>query len=194
MLVLVVIAGLGLFVLAIAANPFGRNAEPLPGKSEAPAAVSGNRIMMDLPRLAGFTRDSRPYELSARAAAQDLTTPDKVELIDIRAKVEMQDKVTVSVHAPSGIFDSKSERLTLGRDIVLMSSSGYEGRLQEAVIDVRAGQIVSEKPLEVKLLNGMLNANRLEIDDKGALIRFDSGVSMVLTFPDKTAAAREAGQ
>jgi lipopolysaccharide export system protein LptC len=35
--------------------------------------------------------------------------------------------------------------------------------------------------VEVKMLQGTLNANRLEVTDTGALIRFDGGVNMMLT-------------
>ncbi len=52
---------------------------------------------MEAPRVAGFTKDARPYEVTARAASQDITKPDIVELKEIRAKVEMQDKVTVEM-------------------------------------------------------------------------------------------------
>ena len=54
--------------------------------------VSGTKITMEHPRLAGFTRDARAYELTAKAAAQDLTKPDIVELHNLQAKVQMQDK------------------------------------------------------------------------------------------------------
>src|SRR4029079_18875838 len=37
--------------------------------------VSGTKITMQQPRINGFTRDSRPYEFTATAAAQDLTKP-----------------------------------------------------------------------------------------------------------------------
>jgi lipopolysaccharide export system protein LptC len=66
----------------------------------------------------------------------------------------------------------------LRENIVLTSSSGYEGHLTEAVVDMHSGHIVSNKPVEVKLLNGLLNANRLEVD--GELIRFDGGVTLNL--------------
>ena len=32
-------------------------------------SLSGTKITMEAPRLAGFTNDARPYELTARAAA-----------------------------------------------------------------------------------------------------------------------------
>jgi lipopolysaccharide export system protein LptC len=62
----------------------------------------------------------------------------------------------------------------------MTSSSGYEGRLSEATVNVGSGHIVSESPVEVKLLNGWLNAKRLEILDSGDLIVFGGGVEMTL--------------
>ena len=42
--------------------------------------VSGTKITMETPHLAGFSTDQRPYEVWAKAAIQDLTDPDHVEL------------------------------------------------------------------------------------------------------------------
>lgn len=143
--------------------------------------VSGSKITMESPRLAGFTRDARGYEIQAKAAAQDLKQPNMVELKEIRAKVDMQDKSSVEMTAVDGHYDTKAELLTLGQKIVLSSSTGYQGILTEAIVDIKKGTIVSGKPVEVKLLQGTLNANRLEVSETGALIRFDGGVNMMLT-------------
>ena len=75
--------------------------------------VSGTKITMQQPRMAGFTRDQRQYEMTAQAAAQDLTKPDLVELQGIQAEMEMQDKHRHRHDRKSGIFDTKSEILTL---------------------------------------------------------------------------------
>ncbi len=149
--------------------------------------IKGTKITMQQPRLSGFTNDSRAYEFTANAAAQDITKPDLVELHEPHAKIEMQDKSTVTMSAASGVYNMKTEMLTLSDEINLVSSAGYEGRLSEAVIDVRKGIVVSEKPVWVKLLNGFLNAKRLEVVDNGALVRFGGGVAMTL-LPDKTPA------
>ena len=135
---------------------------------------------MEQPRLSGFTRDARAYELSAEAAAQDMTKPDLIELKKIQARVELQDKSTVEMSALSGVYDSKAEVLKLDQDILLRSSAGYEGRLSEATIDIRKGNVVSQHPVELKLLQGTLDARRLEIRDSGDLIRFDGGVRLVV--------------
>jgi lipopolysaccharide export system protein LptC len=155
--------------------------------------ISGTKITMQQPRLSGFTRDARGYDVSASAAAQDLTKPNMVELKDIRARLDMQDKSEVQLSAATGFYDTKAEILTLGQNIILSSSTGYEGRLSEAIVDIRKGYIVSEKPVEVKLLKGMLNANRLEVIDSGDLLRFGGGVAMTLTLTPADVEPAKAG-
>ena len=93
--------------------------------------------------------------------------------------MEMQDKSTVEMSAMSGVYDVKTEMLKLNENIQLVSSTGYEGLLSEATIDVRKGDVVSDKPVWVKMLEGVLNAKRLDIEDKGSVIRFTE-VSMTL--------------
>lgn len=154
----------------------------LPKEVSGNLVVSGTKITMEAPRVAGFTSDSRAYELSANAAAQDFTRPDVLELEGIHAKVEMQDKSVMMLSAKNGLYDTKSELLTLGQEIKLTSSSGFESQLSEAVVDVRKGKIASEKPVAVKMLNGTLNANRIEVVESGDVIRFGGGVSVNLTF------------
>ncbi len=104
--------------------------------------------------------------------------------------MEMQDKSSVAMSADNGIYDVKSEMLTLNGNIHLVSTTGYEGRLSEAVIDVRKGNVVSDKPVSVKMLNGFLNAQRLDIADNGSVVRF-AGVAMTLQ-PGKEPAADTA--
>lgn len=141
--------------------------------------IHGTKITMQQPRLSGYTVDSRAYEFYADAAGQDITKPNLVELHKLHAKMEMQDNSTVEMSAVSGVYDAKTEMLTLTDNIELFSSTGYEGRLSEAVIDVRKGNVVSDKPVWVKMLDGFLNAKRLDIVDRGSIIRF-SGVAMTL--------------
>ena len=65
-------------------------------------------------------------------------------------------------------------------NVVVKSSAGYEGHFSEAAIDMRTGRVVSEKPVEVKLLNGLLKSNRMEIVESGELMRFEGGVVVMM--------------
>jgi lipopolysaccharide export system protein LptC len=146
--------------------------------------LKGTKITMQQPKLTGYTNDARAYEFTADVAAQDITKPDMVELDQLHAKMEMADKSTVEMTAPSGNYDMKANILTLNDDIALVSSTGYAARLTQAVVDVKNGNVVSDQPVKVKLLNGFLNANRMQVVDKGDVIRFEGGVFMTLQ-PDK---------
>ena len=172
--VVVVVGGIALTVL-----------KPLRVLSGVPVdvgslVVSGTKIMMQQPRLAGFTRDNRRYNLVAQAAAQDVTKPDMIELHGINATMEMKDGAVFETTAKDGLYNSKTELLTLSQNIVVTSSSGYKALLNEAVIEVRAGRVVSDKPVEVKTATWTINANGMEVADSGDVMRFDRGVFVTM--------------
>jgi lipopolysaccharide export system protein LptC len=145
----------------------------------ADLVVSGTKITMQQPRITGFTRDSRRYEFTAKAAAQDLTKPDLVDLHDMQGTINMKDNSVTDVVAPSGTYNSKTEILQLGRNTVVTSTSGYKLLLDNATIDIRSTKLVTEEPVHVEMKEGVLDAQRMEVLDSGNTIRFD-GVKMDL--------------
>jgi lipopolysaccharide export system protein LptC len=161
-------------------NPFRINGLPKLPVDISNLVVSGTKITMETPHLAGFSTDQRPYELWARAAIQDLADPDHVELKTLRAKDMMEDKSTVTMDARTGFFDSKQQMLDLRKDIFLQSSTGYEARLSQAYVDINKGTVTSDEHVDVKLLNGTLTADRLRIINSGEIVRFEGNVVMNL--------------
>src|SRR6202166_2296144 len=126
--------------------------------------VSGTKITMETPHLAGYTPDRRPYEVWAKTATQDVTDPDHVDLKTLRAKVLMEDQTTtITLDARNGLMDTKQQLLDLHKDIFLQSSTGYEARLSQAYVDMAKGTVTSEEHVDVKLLNGTLTAEKLRI-------------------------------
>jgi len=162
--------------------------DPLRQLAKLPASigglvVSGTSITMQQPRMAGFTQDRRPYVVTARAATQDVTKPDIVTLLDLRATTEFKDGGKYELTARSGLFESKLDRLTL-RDDILVNSATYQAKLSEAVVNVRTNHMISEHPVEVIMPQGVINADRLEVTNSGEVIRFEGNVTMVLV-PEK---------
>jgi lipopolysaccharide export system protein LptC len=153
--------------------------------------VSGTKITMESPHLAGFSPDQRPYELWAKAAIQDLTAPDHVELRTLRAKVMMEDRSTVTMDARTGYFDSKQQLLDLRKDIFLQSSTGYEAKLSQAYVDINKGTVTSDEHVDVKLLNGTLTADKLRIVNSGEVVRFEGNVVMNLVMENPAPAEPE---
>jgi lipopolysaccharide export system protein LptC len=152
--------------------------------------IQGTKITMQQPRLTGFTSDSRPYEFTANTAQQDITKPDIVELQQIRAKIQMADKSVMHLTADAGVYNMKADMLTLNNNIHLVSSTGYEARLRQAVVDMNKGNVVSDTPVWIKLLDGDLNAKRMEVTDKGDKLYF-TDVTLVL---QSTKTQTKAGQ
>jgi lipopolysaccharide export system protein LptC len=173
-------------------NPFRALMKQLPLDMDN-LVVSGSKITMEAPHMSGFTPDQRPYEVWAKTATQDLTDPDHVELKTLRAKVLQEDRSTVTMEARTGLFDTKAQLLDLHKDIFLQSSTGYEARLSQALLDIGKGTVTSEEPVDVKLLNGTLTADRLRITEKGALVRFEGHVVMnlIMDGPDPAPASVE---
>jgi lipopolysaccharide export system protein LptC len=187
----VVLAMAGVVAISIF-NPFRALMKQLPIDMDN-LVVSGTKITMEAPHMSGFTPDQRPYEVWAKTATQDLTDPDHVELNTPRAKVLQEDRSTVTMEARTGLFDTKANLLDLRKDIFLQSSTGYEARLSQALLDIGKGTVTSEEPVDVKLLNGTLTADRLRITEKGALVRFEGHVVMnlIMDSPDPAPASVE---
>lgn len=184
-LALLIIIGISIF------NPFRLLLPKLP-LDIGNLVVSGSKITMESPHLSGYSPDKRPYEVWARTATQDLNDPDHVTLGDLRAKVLMEDRTTVTMEAKSGLFDSKQQQLDLRKDIFLQSSSGYEARLSQALIDMGKGTVTSKEHVDVKLLNGTLTADGLSILDGGEVVRFEGHVAMNLVMDNPSANAATA--
>jgi lipopolysaccharide export system protein LptC len=173
----VVIGGAVLVVMTYF-NPLGM-LQKLPNVS-GKLAVQGSKITMELPRIAGVTRDQRAYELTAETAVQDIAKPDVVELQNLRARMELQDSDVVVITAKSGTYNTKGDNIVLREHVVVTSANGYNAKMTEATVDMKKGNVQSDRPVEIKLPSGTLTANRMEIIDSGDVVRFTGGVVLDL--------------
>ncbi len=173
-------------------NPFRILMPKLPDMDNL--VVSGSKITMESPHLSGYTTpDRRPYDLWAKAATQDLTDPDHVELTTLHSKVLMEDQsTTVLLDARTGVFDNKQQTLDLHKDIFLQTSTGYEARLSQAFVDMGKGTVSSDERVDVKLTNGTLSADKLRITEGGAVIRFEGNVVMNIDHLDSDDASAQS--
>lgn len=174
-----VLVGAGVIVLTTWLNPL-RVLASMPTASGGKLGVAGSKITMELPRLAGFTKDQRSYEVSAKSAVQDLAQPDAVELREIQAKMEFQDRSKIEMRAVNGLYNTKAEILVLTEKITLTSSKGYQGLLTQAAVEMRKGSIVSHNPVFITMPNGKLESKTMQILESGDVVRFDGGVVLDL--------------
>jgi lipopolysaccharide export system protein LptC len=176
-------AGLALLVLAFSFfDPFGKLPQNL---SISQATLSGTRVTMDLPKLSGYRRDGRPYEVRARSGVQDVRTPKIIELNELEAKLETADKTSVLVVAPMGVFDSGADKMRLTSQatsggVRITSTSGYDIVLRSADIDFKKGAMTSSEPVTVKMTNGSVYADGLDIAENGAIVSFLGNVKSII--------------
>jgi lipopolysaccharide export system protein LptC len=156
-------------------------------------AVSGSKITMDRPRLAGYTRDGRAYEMTAQSAAQDMRKPQVIELNTVHTKMQLQDNRTVVITADAGTYDSNAEIVSLRENVMCRASEGTEIRLSEAVLDVRKGHVVSKHPVEVTQPQARITADGMEVVDSGEVVVFTGNVRFTSTGDHMAQAGEPAG-
>ncbi|WP_430911381.1 lipopolysaccharide-assembly, LptC-related protein [Methylobacterium sp. sgz302541] len=178
-------------ILALAAvtlNPFGALA---PSVGFGPVTLSGTKVRMENPRLSGFRKNDRGYEVTASAALQDVRKPSLIELEAMRGHIATDDKGGIArIEAATGLFDTSRESLELNRDIRLWTDKGEEARLKSASVDFKAGTVKSKETVTVTVPSGSVIADTLDVVDNGKVISFVGNVHSVF-HQDKAAKSGE---
>lgn len=146
-------------------------------------SVENGVLMMENPRLSGYSQGDKTYELSAVSATQEISVPNVVRLRGVEARITEEDGRWTAVNARAGLFHSGNETLRLEDDVRVRTDQGYEMRLESADIAFKSGSVVTDRPVEVDMLNGLLRARRMRIENRGERIVFTGEVS--LTFRPK---------
>jgi lipopolysaccharide export system protein LptC len=158
-----------------------RMAETPPVIDPARAGIEGGKITMRDPRLLGFQKDNRSYQVTADKARQEIKTPNLVELAQPNARVETQTSIFAHIQAAAGLFDTAIEKLNLDKDIRIVTDDGYTLNLKDAQIDMKRGDLVSNKDVRLEMNNGRINAKAIDLQNNGAIVNFSGGVSSEFT-------------
>ncbi|WP_395697449.1 hypothetical protein [Methylocella sp.] len=138
--------------------------------------LDGTQITVDAPKIKGFQKDGRPYEITAASGHQDTTTPDRVELAGIDALIGMRDQTALKVTARHGAYDNLTDSLTLdGAPQIRNEKAGYAIFMKSAQMDFKTGGLVSPTPVKVLLKGGLIAADRMDIGGDG-MVSFIGGV------------------
>lgn len=146
-------------------------------------SIKDNKLVMDAPKLSGFTKDGRGYNITATSAAQDLSKTNIVELEGIKANFSLTNNGLTELTAVKGLYDAKGDFVRLTEGINIRSTAGYEGKLEEAYIEVKRGYIITEKPVDITFNNGSVRSDRMEVFDNGARAIFEGNVTVMLKLP-----------
>ncbi len=174
--IIVIVAALGIGANALISKGDPTNAQPV---DIGRLTLAGTSLTMELPHLSGFTDDERGYSVTAQTAAQDLNQPDRLKLTDINARVALADNGWSTLEAKFGTVDIKSQVVYLSSNINVAMDGGYSGRLRIARIDVKKGELMSEKPVTFRYLDdAKLTADSLIVHDSGSRAIFTGNVQV----------------
>ncbi len=166
-------------IVAVGAVAFATFYKPfnLPGLTLGPISISGSKIAMESPRLTGFRKDNRPYEVTATTAFQDIRKPNVIELKEMRARLATDDAGGIAnLVSKAGVFDTGKEHLDLSQDIRIWTDKGEEVLLRTASFDLKAGTGHSHDPVRITTPTLTLEADGLELADGGKTLAFTGRV------------------
>lgn len=182
----------GLAILGVVV--FWATARFIPGDMESLVQSSGidvktNSVVMQAPHIAGFEGTKRSYEVKAASAVQGLADPKVVTFNTIEGRFALDGDGEAQLQAPSGIYDGNTNTLKLTQGIALTTTNGYAATLTDAAIDLEAGSLRSDLPLQLKSAEGSLKAGAIEIEDRGKRVVFKGGVTVTYLPPAELASA-----
>jgi lipopolysaccharide export system protein LptC len=176
-----IVWGVGAIVALVLVGGAARALRYLPmDLNFAHVALKGTRITIETPRLVGYRKDGRPYEIKARLGVQDIAKPDRFELEGLAVRIENSDDNSVRMTAEKGFYDAKNDHAELGGGVQIRDDRNFDMRLDSAAMDFKVSRMTSDKPVTLKFAGGEVNAQGVEFAHKERRATFAGGVRTVI--------------
>lgn len=163
--------------------------------------IKDGKLRMVNPKLKGADKKNGPYLITADFADQHIKNPKIMDLHAINAEVSNPSGGWSRMKAIRGTLNSASERLVLRDDIRIATSSGVDGTLTQASLDMKNQIVRSHVPVSFNLPNGTVRAKAMTLYSGKKIIVFRGKVKVHLDKPQtdatadgKPAAAQPAAQ
>jgi lipopolysaccharide export system protein LptC len=142
--------------------------------------MKGTKITIETPKLVGYRKDGRPYELKAKIGVQDMSKPDLFELEKLDVRLETGDDSAVLLEAGNGLYDAKKDRADLKDAVRIHDNKSFDLQLRSAVMDFRTGALTSDQPAMLHLDGGEVTAKSVEFNQSERRATFIGDVHSVL--------------
>lgn len=166
------IVGLGLLVSSLRFLPADL--------SLARVALKGSRIVIESPKLVGYRKDGRPYEVRAVVGVQDLAKPEIFELEQLEVRVENTKDNSIVLSAEKGVYNRKADHADMIGGVNIRDDKNFDMKLESAVMDFKSSVMTSDKPVLLKIDGGEVTAQSVEFSQKERRATFAGGVHSVL--------------
>ncbi len=152
----------------------------LPDLDLGQITMQDGKLVMENPNLNGFDKQKRPFSLSALKAIQDADQPKRVELIDISAKLPMEDTLFANIKAGNGVYDAEEKTLVLFNKVNVLTSNGMTIKLEDADVDISSGALITLNPILATSDKADISSDRLQVEDSGKRLVFEGTVRLTL--------------
>ncbi len=166
------LVGLGLLIGSLRFLPVDLNL--------ARVALQGTRIVIESPKLVGYRKDGRPYEVRARVGVQDIAKPDVIELEGLDARVETADDNAVVLTAPKAVYSTKTDHAEMNSGVQITDNKNFNLLTDSAAMDFKASVMTSDKPVTLKIQGGEVKSEHVEFAQKERRATFTGNVRSVL--------------
>lgn len=168
----VAIVGLGLLVSSVRLLPIDLNL--------ARVALKGTRIVLESPKLVGYRKDGRPYEIRARVGVQDITRPDLFDLDGLDVRVETQGAKPIVLTAAKAQYNTTTDKAQMSGGVIVGDDKNFDMRMDSAAMDFKSSVMTSDKPVKLKIDGGEVVADSVEFSQKERRATFAGNVHSVL--------------
>jgi lipopolysaccharide export system protein LptC len=143
-------------------------------------ALQGTRIVIETPKLVGYRKDGRPYEVRARVGVQDITTPEVFDLEGLDVRVETTGEGAVTLSAPKAVYSTKSDNARMRGGVRITDAKNFDMRMDAADMDFKASVMTSKAPVTLQIDGGNVAADQMEFQQKERHATFTGNVRSVL--------------
>jgi lipopolysaccharide export system protein LptC len=148
--------------------------------SVASVKLDGTRVITADPKLTGYRKDGRAYEVNANSGVQDILDTNVTDLVGVRAKINLGDDSTARVTAEYGVHDSVHDLIKLRGDVQIRNVVGYEFFMKSMSMDFKTSDIITEEHATLLLNGAKFEGDRMSITDNGHKVTFEGSVKSII--------------
>jgi lipopolysaccharide export system protein LptC len=168
-------------VLAVGFAGYSYLSTPAPVAIETEgSAFAEGKLVMNSPKLEGFTKDGRPYSVKATRAMQDYDKQDIINLDGIDAKMPVEKENWARVEAVSGVYDRTANTLDVPTDILVTTTDGMVAKLKSAFLDIANGSLKSTTPVDIQSHGSKVTAGSMTVLENGKRVIFETRVRVYI--------------
>jgi lipopolysaccharide export system protein LptC len=153
------------------------------------SAYTDGKLVMSNPKLDGFTKDSRPYSMTATRALQHVDSSGIVDLEGIDAKLPVGGKDFATIGAERGVYDRAKDTLDISSAITVKTTDGMTVLLKSALVEIGKGNMTTKDPVDIKTSSLRIVADAMSVLENGKVLIFEKRVK-VNTTPDPSKAGK----